>query len=156
MQETEKCGFSPWVGKIPWRRARHPTPVFLSGESHGQRSLMGYSPWGHKLSDTTEHARTHVCWETMAEQAFRQVFFRRFYELSFLPLISRIALKLLTETSVPGDQHKPGIHTDLSPYLLGAFPQSYLRGESWALVLILLQIKTTHRSHIAYFFHSTH
>ena len=36
-------------GKIPWRRARHPTPVFLPGESHGQRSLMGYSPWGHKV-----------------------------------------------------------------------------------------------------------
>ena len=34
----------PWVGKIPWRRARQPTPVFLPGESHGQRSLMGYSP----------------------------------------------------------------------------------------------------------------
>ena len=41
-------GFSPWVRKIPWRRARHPTPVFLPGESHGQRSLVGYSPWGHK------------------------------------------------------------------------------------------------------------
>ena len=36
------------------RKARQPTPVFLSGESHGQRSLAGYSPWGHKESDTTE------------------------------------------------------------------------------------------------------
>ena len=40
--------FRPWVGKIPWRRKWQPTPVFLPGESHGQRSLMGYSPWGHK------------------------------------------------------------------------------------------------------------
>ena len=47
-------GFDPWVGKIPWRRARQPTPVFLPGESHGQRSLKGYSPWGHKELDTTE------------------------------------------------------------------------------------------------------
>ena len=46
--------FSPWVGKIPWRRAWQPTPVFLPGEFHGQRSLAGYSPWGHKESDTTE------------------------------------------------------------------------------------------------------
>ena len=46
--------FGPWVGKIPWRRAWQPTPVFLPGESHGQRSLAGYSPWGHKESDTTE------------------------------------------------------------------------------------------------------
>ena len=37
-------GFDPWVGKIPWRRARQPTPVFLPGESNGQRSLVGYSP----------------------------------------------------------------------------------------------------------------
>ena len=38
----------------PWRRAWRPTPVFLPGKSHGQRSLVGYSPWGHKESDTTE------------------------------------------------------------------------------------------------------
>ena len=46
--------FDPWVGKIPWRREWQPTPVFLPGESHGQRSLVGYSPWGHEESDTTE------------------------------------------------------------------------------------------------------
>ena len=43
---------SPWVGTIPWRREWLPTPVFLPGESHGQRRLMGYSPWGHKELDT--------------------------------------------------------------------------------------------------------
>jgi len=46
-----------WVrslgGKIPWRRAWQPTPVFWPGESHGQRSLVGYSPWGCKELDTT-------------------------------------------------------------------------------------------------------
>ena len=41
-------GFDPWVGKIPWRRKWQPTPVFLPGQSHEQRSLVGYSPWGHK------------------------------------------------------------------------------------------------------------
>ena len=41
-------GFDPWVRKILWRRAWQPTPVFLPGESHGQRSLVGYSPWDHK------------------------------------------------------------------------------------------------------------
>ena len=44
----------PWVGKIPWRRAWQPTPAFLPGEPHGQRSLAGYSPWAPKDSDTTE------------------------------------------------------------------------------------------------------
>ena len=41
--------FDPWVGKIPWRRAWHPPPVFTAGESHGQRSLAGFSPWGHRV-----------------------------------------------------------------------------------------------------------
>ena len=44
----------PWVGEIPWRREWQPTPVFLPGKSHGQRSLEGYSPWGRKELDTTE------------------------------------------------------------------------------------------------------
>ena len=48
----KRHGFNPWVRKIPWRRARQPTSVLLSGESHGQRSLAGYR--GHKESDTTE------------------------------------------------------------------------------------------------------
>ena len=46
--------FDPWVGKILWRRKRQPTPVFLSGQSHGQRSLAGYSPWGSGELDTNE------------------------------------------------------------------------------------------------------
>ena len=51
----KRCGFDSWVRKIPWR-AWPPTPVFLLGESHGQRSLAGYSPWDHKELDMTEHA----------------------------------------------------------------------------------------------------
>ena len=50
----KRCGLNPWVGKIPWRRAWQPTPEFLPGESHGQRSLAGYSRQGHKESDMTE------------------------------------------------------------------------------------------------------
>ena len=46
--------FDPRVGKIPWRREWLRTPVFLPGESHGQRSLTGDSPWGHKESHATE------------------------------------------------------------------------------------------------------
>jgi len=41
-------------GKIPWRRKWQPTPALLPGKSHGRRNLLGYSPWGHKESDTTE------------------------------------------------------------------------------------------------------
>ena len=52
--------FDPWVGKIPWKRAWQPTPVFLLGEFHGQRSLAGYSPWGHTELDTTEHTHARL------------------------------------------------------------------------------------------------
>ena len=51
-------GVNPWVGKIPWRRAQQPTPVFLPGESLGQRSLPGRSPWGRKELDMTERLST--------------------------------------------------------------------------------------------------
>ena len=48
MQETwKRHGFDPRLGKIPWRRKWQHTPVFLPGKSNGQRSLVGYSPWGH-------------------------------------------------------------------------------------------------------------
>ena len=52
--QCRKCRFSPWVRNIPWRRTWLPIPVFLSGEFHGQRSLVGYSLWGRKESDITE------------------------------------------------------------------------------------------------------
>ena len=52
-------GFHPWVGKMPWRRAWQPTLVFLPGESHGQRSLVGYGPWGHRELDTAEQLSTN-------------------------------------------------------------------------------------------------
>ena len=52
--QWRKPRFNPWDGKIPWRRKWKPTPVHLPGKSHGWRSLVGYSPWGHKELDMTE------------------------------------------------------------------------------------------------------
>ena len=46
--QCKRYGFNPWVRNIPWRREWQPTSVFLLGESHGQRSLAGYSPWRQK------------------------------------------------------------------------------------------------------------
>ena len=51
--------FNPWVRMIPWSKKWQPTPVFLPGESPGtERSLAGYSLWGHKESVTTEQLST--------------------------------------------------------------------------------------------------
>ena len=60
MRETR---VNPWARKIPWRREWVPTPVFLLGEFHELRSLVGYNPWGHKELDATErltHTHTHT------------------------------------------------------------------------------------------------
>ena len=53
-RDLKRCRFKPWVGKIPGRRAQQPTPVFLPGESHGQRSVVGYTVHSVTESDTTE------------------------------------------------------------------------------------------------------
>ena len=58
----KRLGFNSWVGKIPWRRAWQHASVFLPGKSHGQRSLAGYSPWGHKeldMTEVTQHTYRH-------------------------------------------------------------------------------------------------
>ena len=52
--------FNGQVSHDRWRREWQPTPVLWPGESHGQRSLAGYSPWGHKESDRTEMTRHHM------------------------------------------------------------------------------------------------
>ena len=57
----KRCRFDPQVRKIPWSRKWQPIPVFLPGKFHGQRSLAGNSPQGHKQLDTTEPARTYTC-----------------------------------------------------------------------------------------------
>ena len=55
-RRLKRCRFDPWVRKIPWSRKWQPTPVFLPGKFHGQKSPGGYSPRDHKESNTTEHA----------------------------------------------------------------------------------------------------
>ena len=57
-----------WVGKMPWRRAQQPTPVFLPGESRGQKSLLDYSPLGHRESDTPE-----ATWHSTAKETNHSV-----------------------------------------------------------------------------------
>ena len=56
----KRCRFDPWVRKIPWRRKWQLTLEFLTEKSHGQSNLAGYSPWGHKESDTTKQPSTRT------------------------------------------------------------------------------------------------
>ena len=63
----KRCRFDPWVRKIPWSKKWQPTPVFLLGKFHGQRSLVGYSPRGHKESDTTERLTLSLSGITLSD-----------------------------------------------------------------------------------------
>ena len=65
-RRRKKHEFDTWVRKILWRRKWQPTPVFLPGELHGQRSLVSYSSLGLKELDTTEPALTHTYTHTHA------------------------------------------------------------------------------------------
>ena len=57
--QCKRCRFNPWVGKITWRKKWQSTPVFLPRKFPGQKSLVGYSAWGCKKSNITEHTRMH-------------------------------------------------------------------------------------------------
>ena len=63
--QHRRHGFSPWVGKIPWRRKWQPTPVLLPGKSHGWRSLVGYNPWGSLGAQLVK--TLPVMWETWVQ-----------------------------------------------------------------------------------------
>ena len=71
----KRHGFDPWVGKIPWRREWQSTPIFLPGKFHGQRSLMGCSPWSWKELDMTE-------WLTLSLFFFPLLFILAFFLFS--------------------------------------------------------------------------
>jgi len=59
-RKCKRLGFDLWVGKIPWRRKWQLSLVFLPGKFDGQRSLVGYNPWGHKKLEMTEHTHARV------------------------------------------------------------------------------------------------
>ena len=72
-RRTKGCRFYPWVERFPWRRKWQPTPLFLLGKPHGQRSLEGYSPWGHRELDTTKVIQHPAYLQT---EAFRSFFIK--------------------------------------------------------------------------------
>ena len=78
--DKKRCGIDPWFRKIPWSRRWQPTAVFLPGEFNGRRSLVGYSLWGHKESNASEHKHgakrrrardfQSLCWEMVNKSWF--------------------------------------------------------------------------------------
>ena len=88
--QCRRCRFDPWLGKIPWRWEWQPTPVFLPGESHEQRSLVGYSPWGHKEKWPNMQSKNMCCPPNSTVSApysyeMHRVFFNPFFAFNHAP-----------------------------------------------------------------------
>ena len=145
MQETQVWSLG-WE-KIPWRRKWQPASVFLPGRVHGQRSLVGYSPWGHKESDTTEHTCWHIyrCndilrsgWETRGQDLLQWV--SHLYQVAtHHPTwwgAGRPIWLLITAT--PEDQ-QGGKHTLFSAICFGP----YFGSHSWPPLSSLLDFEDT-------------
>ena len=89
--QCRRPGFDPWVRKIPWRREWQPTPGFSPGESHGQRSLVGYSPRGHKELGTTEPLTPWIRGPTKPQSlSWLQAYSLSSLMLSATPSVSKI------------------------------------------------------------------
>ena len=74
----KRHGFNPWVGKVPWRRAGQPTPVFLPVEFNRQMSLVGYSPWGRRAGhnwSNLAHTRTRLIQPMMSKPLFQENYY---------------------------------------------------------------------------------
>ena len=86
-RRPKRHGFNPWVRKIPWRRKWQPTPVFLFGESHEQRSLASYIPCGCKESDRTQHiTEAYYLWTSF------KIMSKNFFLILFCCLIHLLGL----------------------------------------------------------------
>ena len=119
-RQCGRPGFDPSVRKIPWRRKWQPTPVFLPGESHGQRSLVGYSPWDRKESDTTERLHfTSLLFPAICKASSDNHF--AFLHFFFMGMVLITASCTMSQTSIHSSSGTlsdliPGISLSLSLY----------------------------------------
>ena len=96
MQETKRCRFDPWVGKIPWRRVWQPTLVFLPGESHGQRSLLGIQFIG---SHRVRYDSSHLAHLATVDAINKLSLFELFLHIRGLAKCFRCIIPVFTTTS---------------------------------------------------------
>ena len=140
--QSRRCGFGIWVGKISWSRKWWPTPVFLPGKFHGQRSLAGYSPWGHKKSDMTERLTPSLSglnhWSFEPENEFIRIglwedhsewtplLYQKNEQCSFSPRKGRERISLLIPTSIRSGLRQLisyWVCTPSSPFMVSSTPK---------------------------------
>ena len=135
---SRRCRFNPWVRKIPHRRKWQRTPVFLPGKSHGQRSLLGYSPWGQKsltwLSDLTTTAALVI---KLSKTRMRQFYLRLCHiEWNYVKLPEENPHEMSTETV-------PWAHRDSHQLLCEEEPEMRSTMHPFGLLHRALEIKPT-------------
>ena len=132
--QCKRRGFDPWVQKIPWRRVWQPTPVFLPGEFHGKSSLAGYSPWGHRESDTTE-------WLTLSSMSTLSIFscacwlfvyLWRNVCLYLLPIFDWIVCGFLSLSCI-----SCSYILDIDPFLVASFANTFCHSIGCLFFLLL-------------------
>ena len=146
--------FNPWVRKIPWRRAGEPTPVFLPGESQGQRSLLGYSPWGcrvrHDWATSLTHCESEV--KVLVTQSCSTLCNLRLlcpWKILQARILEEVAISFSRRSSQPRDQIHVSCLADrfFTSEPPGKFPTGFLTSSylsvkhtvsSWMLVLLYL------------------
>ena len=117
--QYRRHGFHPWVEKIPWRRKWQPTPAFLPGESHGPRSLAGYSPWGHK--------RVRCCLVTKQEQNIYIYVCICMYACVYICMYVNVFIYIHTgslQLAASGFSSQPADHVADLPHVGGEAPNS--------------------------------
>ena len=100
--QCRRRGFYPCSGKIPWRMKWQPTPVFLPGKSHGQRSLVGYSPWGHNLATMPQQISEGCFLSHLTGSASR---------LHYMPMSEMLLLFHFTEEEREAQRFQRGVQT---------------------------------------------
>ena len=104
----KRWGFDPWVRKIPWSRKWQPTPIFLPGKFHGQKSLAGYNPWDSKESGTTEHTHCNKSYVNLISLSLSQnIILYKFNAFSILT--KHLPCTMAIIFVVWGTRAKPGI-----------------------------------------------
>ena len=99
--QCRRPGFNHWIGNIPWRREWLPTPVFLPGEFHGQRSLAGYSPMGHRELDMTKWLNTHICFFQLFNKLYIYIYMSFYMKRHFILNTALCTCQFQTPNGLP-------------------------------------------------------
>ena len=139
------------VGKIPWRRKWQPTPVFLPGEFHRQRSLVGYSPWGHSWTQLSDYSFQYKMFSVLKKQFGRGPMGQKTHQRPLWESVFSPSFHHLPPAQQPEPPDPPSIWDNLQFLILQAvlpfstrtptYPSSHSSSE---IVLTITSFRASH------------